>query len=251
MKKKITVGIVTTAIALSMSMIAFAGQWTNDSIGWHYDKTGTGDFAASEWLWIDGNNDGIAECYYFDSASFMYSNTTTPDGYTVNSNGAWTVDGVIQTKQSATTSTDLNIEKESVTLDSLIVIKEHFGLKLKDSIRDGFNNLYSNAMFIDCRRAWEDCYSVYQNSGYTNLKADKVVLGDGDPIYGKAEDISVEIYDATTDELLDSISITPLTTSASLDVNITGHDLIKINARVSSKAGYSAKVIFKNLRFTK
>lgn len=28
----------------------------------------------------------------------MYENTTTPDGYTVNSDGAWTVDGVVQTQ---------------------------------------------------------------------------------------------------------------------------------------------------------
>lgn len=28
----------------------------------------------------------------------MYANTTTPDGYTVNADGAWTVDGVVQVK---------------------------------------------------------------------------------------------------------------------------------------------------------
>jgi hypothetical protein len=99
MKKKLLTAILTATMALTMSMTALAGQWTNDSIGWHYDKTGYGNFAASEWLWIDGNNDGIAECYCFDSTSFMYANTTTPDGYIVNENGAWVVNGVVQTKQ--------------------------------------------------------------------------------------------------------------------------------------------------------
>ena len=30
----------------------------------------------------------------------MYENTTTPDGYTVNENGAWTVNNIVQTKTS-------------------------------------------------------------------------------------------------------------------------------------------------------
>ena len=87
MKKKLITAVLTATMALTMSMTALAGQWTNDSIGWHYDKTGYGNFAASEWLWIDGNNDGIVECYCFDSTSFMYANTTTPDGYTVDEMG--------------------------------------------------------------------------------------------------------------------------------------------------------------------
>lgn len=97
-------------------MTALAGQWTSDSIGWHYDKTGSGNFAANEWLWIDGNNDGIAECYNFDGTSFMRSNTTTPDGYTVNENGAWTIDGVVQTKQvGQETAQQPDLEQNNIT----------------------------------------------------------------------------------------------------------------------------------------
>lgn len=49
-------------------------------------------------MWIDGNNDGKAECYYFDSVGYMLVNTTTPDGCTVNADGAWTQNGVVQTQ---------------------------------------------------------------------------------------------------------------------------------------------------------
>ena len=66
---------------------------------WWYDF-GNGDYFKSSWQWIDGNHDGIAECYCFDENGWMYENTTTPDGYTVNENGAWTVNNVVQTKTS-------------------------------------------------------------------------------------------------------------------------------------------------------
>ena len=56
------------------------------------------------WNWIDDNGDGISECYYFQNYSDgrrgrLYRETTTPDGYTVNDKGQWTVDGVVQTRK--------------------------------------------------------------------------------------------------------------------------------------------------------
>ena len=66
---------------------------------WWFDF-GNGDYFKSSWQWIDGNQDGIAECYCFDENGWMYENTTTPDGYTVNENGAWTVNNIVQTKTS-------------------------------------------------------------------------------------------------------------------------------------------------------
>ena len=46
------------------------------------------------WQWIDGN------CYYLDpqgqNEGALYKNTTTPDGFTVDSEGRWVVNGVVQ-----------------------------------------------------------------------------------------------------------------------------------------------------------
>lgn len=42
------------------------------------------------WLWIDGY------CYCFDENGKMYSSCETPDGYTINQAGQWTVNGVVQ-----------------------------------------------------------------------------------------------------------------------------------------------------------
>lgn len=234
-----------------MSMTALAGQWTSDSIGWHYDKTENGNFAVNEWLWIDGNGDGIAESYCFDGTSFMYANTITPDGYTVNENGAWTIDGVVQTKQVDTTEIPQDTETASVHIKDLTPVKSYYGVKTEDSIKDDFGNLYSNTSIIDCRRGWGDCYSIYYNAdNYTKLKADNIAMKKW-AADAEAEEITIAIYDGSTDELLDSIIITPTTTDASLDVDITGHELIRINASVTSKRGYSAGIIFRNLRFSK
>lgn len=63
---------------------------------------------AGQWQWQDVNGDGISECYYYDDNGIMLTNTTTPDGYTVDSNGAWVVNGVVQTQTSGTASNTVN-----------------------------------------------------------------------------------------------------------------------------------------------
>ena len=69
----------------------------NSKNAWWYDL-GNGNYYKSSWQWIDGNHDGIAECYCFDENGWMFENTITPDRFTVNENGAWTVDNIVQTK---------------------------------------------------------------------------------------------------------------------------------------------------------
>ncbi len=79
------------------SFSAFAGSWQADASGyWWLDDDGT--YPVSSWLWIDDDGDGIAECFYFNESGYMLLGTTTPDGLTVNDNGEWVVDGVVQTK---------------------------------------------------------------------------------------------------------------------------------------------------------
>ena len=93
---------MTTSLFIALSAnLVFASGWTKgiSKNAWWYDF-GNGDYFKSSWQWIDGNQDGIAECYCFDENGWMYENTTTPDGYTVNENGAWTVNNIVQTKTS-------------------------------------------------------------------------------------------------------------------------------------------------------
>ncbi len=95
--KKVQLFITTAILSTVMGMTALAGEWKQNTIGWWYQNDG-GSYPTNQWKWLDGNNDGISECYYFDSNGYMLFNTTTPDGYTVNSNGSWVVDGIIQTQ---------------------------------------------------------------------------------------------------------------------------------------------------------
>lgn len=97
--------LAVMALTAMMTSTAFAAGWTSgqgeNSSRWWYDL-GNGQYYGSpsqtvEWQWLDGNGDGTAECYAFDSQGWMYAGTETPDGYTVDENGAWTVNGVVQT----------------------------------------------------------------------------------------------------------------------------------------------------------
>ena len=93
---------MTTCLFIALSTnLTFASGWTKgiSKNAWWFDF-GNGDYFKSSWQWIDGNQDGIAECYCFDENGWMYENTITPDGYTVNENGAWTINNVVQTKTS-------------------------------------------------------------------------------------------------------------------------------------------------------
>ena len=83
--------------ALPSFSVGFTKGTSRDA--WWYDL-GNENYLRSTWQWIDTDNDGVAECYYFDADGWMYTDTTTPDGYTVDENGAWTVDSVVQTRES-------------------------------------------------------------------------------------------------------------------------------------------------------
>ena len=84
------IAVLLATVALSMS--AFAGQWRQDDTGWWYQNE-DGTYVKSEWSWIDGR------CYYFNEDGYCLQNTQTPDGYSVDMQGAWIEDGVVQMQQ--------------------------------------------------------------------------------------------------------------------------------------------------------
>jgi cysteine-rich secretory protein family./putative cell wall binding repeat len=96
MKKLIGFAAVA-AFSSFMAFSAMAGVWKQDNVGWWYDN-GNGTYPSNLWQWIDGDNNGTAECYYFDRTGYMLANTTTPDGYHVNASGAWVQNGTVQTR---------------------------------------------------------------------------------------------------------------------------------------------------------
>lgn len=73
---------------------ALKSGWLWEGGNWYFLNTVHDGFFGrlftNTWLWIDGY------CYYFDAQGRMAANVETPDHYTVNADGQWTVDGVVQ-----------------------------------------------------------------------------------------------------------------------------------------------------------
>ena len=94
--KRATALAMATAMAAGSATTAFAGQWKQDATGYWWDENGS--YPKNEWKWLDGNGDGISESYYFGADGYLLTNTTTPDGYTVNADGQWVENGVVKTQ---------------------------------------------------------------------------------------------------------------------------------------------------------
>ena len=97
--KKIFLSII---LMLCMVQINYAGQLSQNSYGQNRFIKDDFTYATSEWVVYDIDTDGKGEYLYFDSNGIMILNSTTPDGYTVDNQGRWVIDGIIQ-------KVDLNI----------------------------------------------------------------------------------------------------------------------------------------------
>ena len=84
-KRLFLAGLTTGLLSLSVAFPAMAGSW----------KNGAGDNAA-RWWYDNGDNTWAANGW-----RWLLTSTTTPDGYTVNADGAWTVNGIAQSRQTA------------------------------------------------------------------------------------------------------------------------------------------------------
>lgn len=124
--------LFTTLLAASLSVVttttAFAGSWQQDSVGWWYQND-DGSFTTNGWQWIDGNSDGIAESYYFDANGYCLMNTTTPDGFLVDANGALLVNGVVQTQSISSVSNAQAAAVENPVSDTSAVT--HSGISMQ------------------------------------------------------------------------------------------------------------------------
>ena len=102
MKKNWKILVVNSICLISLfsAIPAYAGRWQkgngkNSNKWWYNHQDGT--YPKSTWAWIDGNGDGIAECYYFDAKGWLKPNTTV-EGYKVDTTGAWLKNGVVKVK---------------------------------------------------------------------------------------------------------------------------------------------------------
>lgn len=181
--KKLKIAMITLALAGLASMSAYAGAWAKNAQGWWYDN-GNGTWPASTWQWLDGNKDGISECYYFDANGNMLSNTTTPDGWQVNEGGAWIMNGVVQTKGAATQATDTNAKRPS-SKEIIDYLYRGLGTNSEryarciDTSRPEWNNGVTNIKMIeDVGSRWSKTHGGWYYLGYDNTDVEAIALND-------------------------------------------------------------------------
>lgn len=109
MKKKMYSVLLMTIIATMANVTTVFADASSVTGKWYYDTKNEetnwwflanyGVCLKNNWYWIDGNCDGTEECYYFNENGWLITDGQTPDGKTVNADGALIVNNVVQTKQ--------------------------------------------------------------------------------------------------------------------------------------------------------
>lgn len=135
--------VATVSIAaLSVSMFAgtvIAGQFVTDEKGVWY-KNDDGTFPKSVWQWIDIDGDGQFLCYGFDENGYVYSGTTTPDGYTTAADGSWIENG-IAVARTALENLDTNKIVDAATKTAQMIAESNN--KASQSAVDAINGIKS------------------------------------------------------------------------------------------------------------
>ena len=119
-KLAVLASMVIMMVATSISAYAAEsindGTWKQNETGWWYEFV-DGSYLTNGWYWVDGNHDEVYECYYFDGNGYMAANTTIGSDM-VDANGAWVVNGVVQTKKIESTEVsaeDVKLPRETAT----------------------------------------------------------------------------------------------------------------------------------------
>ena len=219
MKKFIGLAAVAAFSSIMVSS-AWAGTWKQNNVGWWFDN-GNGTYPASTWQWIDGNNDGIAECYYFDRAGYMLANTSTPDGYQVNASGAWVQNGAVQTK---------NLRANSQTTSSrpqLVLFDVNPTYETSGIVKEKTMTVTDGGTWTDVIRIWDNRMVEFTNGkGYNRLKATVATEYDSSDngkvgeliVYGDAGNVIYRSGDIVGDE----------TGPFDIDVDISGQSKVQI-----------------------
>lgn len=211
MKKKLMTVLTATVLSTAMSVIAFATGWQQNTTGWWYGTNAdNSQWYSSGWQWLDGNNDGTAECYYFGGNGYMAVNTTTPDGYQVNENGAWIVDSIVQEKRTQEYSTEVSALDNMIGKWKLTEVKQGFVENSKNIYSlTGFNNISHWADWNIAYSGLQDIEIQKEGTEYFLIKP-----------YGYKEQFSK--FDDKTLSLIQGSSSRTSTSTASVSASTAG-----------------------------
>lgn len=233
------------ALVFSMPAGAYGGQWQQDRAGWKYQKDET-SFYTDGWQWIDG------KCYYFTPEGYCLINTTTPDGYTVDSNGAWTVNGVVKTQQHKPEKGWNNVggvwkyyaNKEYVTSSWKNIDGKRYYFDNNGNMVTGFQHIngdkfyfYNDGSLRTTSFTLDDIRYVVSNNGIITDEMDEFQwFTDNDSSYkGDADDISDDVYGSDLDSGLSDSG-----EGGSRDENGYAFDVLELVNRERENKGYDA-----------
>ena len=145
--KKLIGMMLAAVLSAALCVPAFAGTWKKNSVGWWYDN-GDGTWAANGWKWIDGNHDGVAECYYFDASGYLLVNTTTPDGLPVNADGQWTDGGRVVTMSAEEQGYTYDASSRTYAWMNAFIISKFLSISILFSFILSLNN-FLNLQFLN------------------------------------------------------------------------------------------------------
>lgn len=217
-----------TSMVMGASFMSYAGSWQNSANGWWWQND-DGTWPANTWQWIDGNGDGIAQCYYFNGEGICLMNTTTPDGSTVDGNGAWMVNGVIQTQAQQPAGADqktvkanlfeLPVEHAKFTSEAILYTEHHVagGEDWYGSLWVGVPNTQSE-QYVD----------YYLGGAYTTLRMKVVPDTDNFRDFGdKGLDLYIQDQE-TGKQLAKKTGIMNATNKFELEADVTGVQYLRI-----------------------
>lgn len=194
MKKRYKVLGAAFVMTATITIPVFAGTWVQDPArpanqggisNWWY-RNDDGSYPSNTWTWLDGNRDGVSECYRFDANGWLYVSTKI-DGFDVNDSGAWLVNGTVQTKKSSTenqggTASETSKKNQWVT-DSV-------GSKYYDSkgnVSIGWKKISGTKYYFDENGYMATGYQEIDGTGYYFLnngkQSTKTVHDSSDGVY--------------------------------------------------------------------
>lgn len=141
---------------------------------------------AGGWNWLDSNQDGTFECYYFNDDGTYLTNTTTPDGYQVDSSGAWIKDGIVQVKnggsgastQGSVTTQVLSINpnyRNSADKSNAAVNSISISIGGSSTRIDDLGDIYGKDLFLGLDNrdyTLDEFKKVLENSGATKIECE-------------------------------------------------------------------------------
>lgn len=251
--------LIGSVLSLACCFTSFAG-WRSDGNGWWFDN-GNGTWPASCWLWVDGNQDGQAECYYFQQNGYILTNASTPDGYTVDGNGAWVVNGVVQrratggaTNQNKTTGnakrdsnkiTDTTTQSNTQDSDRVALYNlkavQAYGARKSPAEKTVQGKLLSDVIGLGS----DDYIEFYAGGEYNKLR---MVLAPKED-YTESYTCIVQVFGDDNELINESDEINYRTRPFEFEADITGQQFIRIKS--ISSGGWRSRVLLDNAEFCK